>query len=221
VTAGVAHVRAVIQDVVRGGILTDPDGEAHEVFPVAIPPAEGEALRDVVIAEGAAAPIEIGLGYGISALYICEGLLAADHLDARHVVIDPYQRTRYADLGLALLDRAGVSDLVSFRPGPSELALPALLEEAARFDFAFIDGNHRFDGVFVDLFYLGRLQQPGSAVFIDDYQLPGVRRATSFFVANVGWTVESVSEPDELHQWAVLRTPTRADERPYDHFVDF
>jgi len=40
-------------------------------------------------------------------------------------------------------------------------------------------------------------------------------------VANVGWTIEQVSPADELHQWAVLRTPTVADTRRFDDFVDF
>jgi predicted O-methyltransferase YrrM len=41
--------------------------------------------------EGAAHTIEIGLGYGMSALYLCEGLLANGRTDARHVAIDPFQ----------------------------------------------------------------------------------------------------------------------------------
>jgi hypothetical protein len=104
---------------------------------------------------------------------------------------------------------------------PSELALPALVEEESRFDVAFVDGNHRFDGVFVDLFFLGRLLRPAAPVFLDDYQLPGVRRAAAFFVANLGWSVRDVSPPDDVHQWAVLTTSARPDERPYDFFVGF
>jgi hypothetical protein len=49
---------------------------------------------------------------------------------------------------------------------------------------------------------------------VDDYQLPGVARAASFFASNLGWTVEEVSPADDLHQWAVLRTSTVPDTRP-------
>jgi len=31
-----------------------------------------------------------------------------------------------------------------------------------------VDGNHRFDAVFVDLYYLGRLLRPGGVMFLDD-----------------------------------------------------
>jgi hypothetical protein len=42
---------------------------------------------------------------------------------------------------------------------------------------AFLDGNHRFEGVFLDLVYSGRLLREGGIVFADDTQLAGVRRA--------------------------------------------
>ncbi len=99
--------------------------------------------------------------------------------------------------------------------------LPHLLSEGKDFDFAFVDGNHRFDGVFLDLVYLGRLVKSGGIVFVDDYQLPAVARAVSFCVTNVGWVLEEVSAPDDLHQWAVLRNATGPDERAFDHFVEF
>jgi hypothetical protein len=58
-------------------------------------------------------------------------------------------------------------------------------------------------------------------VFLDDYQLPAVARAASFCLTNLGWTLEEVSTEDELHHWAVLRTASRPEARPFDHFVDF
>jgi hypothetical protein len=63
--------------------------------------------------------------------------------------------------------------------------------------------------------------RPGEIVFLDDYQLPGVARAASFFVWNLDWTVEGISPADDFHQWAVLRTSTVQDTRPFDYFVDF
>jgi predicted O-methyltransferase YrrM len=179
----------------------------HSLFPVATSAAEGEALRSWVTREAATQTIEVGLGYGISALFICEGLLANGGADAEHVVIDPHQDTRFANCGLQLLDEVGIADMVEFHAGESQVVIPRLLAEGRRFDLGFVDGNHRFDAVFVDLVYLGRLVHAGSIVFVDDYQLLAVARAASFFVTNLGWRMEEVSAADELHQWAVLRTP--------------
>ena len=216
------RVRSVIERLVRDGTaVARSDGTLHSLFPVAASAAEGEALREWVLREEATQTIEIGLGYGISALHVCEGLLGNADPKARHVVIDPYQARRFSDCGLQCLDEAGVAELVEHHAEESQIALPRFLGEGRSFDFAFVDGNHRFDGVFVDLFYLGRLVLPKGIIFLDDYQLPGVARAASFFVSNLGWALEEVSAADDLHQWAVLRTSAVPDARPFDHYVDF
>jgi predicted O-methyltransferase YrrM len=220
--AALRQVRRVIERLVRDGtVVARSDGRVHTVFPVAVSAAEGEALRDWVTREGAARTIEIGLGYGVSALFVCEGLLANGDTAARHVVIDPHQATRFAGCGLQVLREAGLGDLVEHHAEESLLALPRFLGERRTFDLAFVDGDHRFDGIFLDLVYLARLVRGGGVVFVDDYQLPAVRRATSFCVTNLGWTIEEVAAADDLHRWAVLRTARGPDTRPFDHFVDF
>jgi predicted O-methyltransferase YrrM len=197
------------------------DSSRHQLFPVAITAPEGEALRDWVRREGAANTIEIGLAYGISALFICEGLLTSGAADPHHVVLDPNQETRFANCGLQFLDEAGVDPLIEYHPDPSEIILPRLLSEGRRYDLAFVDGNHRFDGVFLDLIYLGRLLRKGGIIFVDDYQLRSIARAVSFCTTNLDWTIEEVSVRDPLHQWAVLRTARVPPQRGFDHYVDF
>jgi predicted O-methyltransferase YrrM len=212
----------VIERLIRDGTaVARSDGTRHRIFPVAVYAVEGEALREWVLREGATRTIEIGLGYGISALYICEGLLGNADPAARHVALDPYQATRFANCGLQFLEEAGVAGMVEHHAEVSEIALPRFLGEDRSFHLAFVDGNHRFDGVFIDLVFLGRLLRSDGIVFVDDYQLPAVARAVSYCVTNLGWTLEEVSAADELHRWAVLRTSTVPDTRPFDYYVDF
>ena len=78
-----------------------------------------------------------------------------------------------------------MTELIEYRAEESQFALPRFLGEGRRFDLAFVDGNHRFDGVFLDLVYLGRLVRGGGIVFLDDYQLPAVARAVSFCTTNL------------------------------------
>ena len=95
--------------------------------------------------------------------------------------------------------------------------LPRLVADGLTFDLAVVDGNHRFDAVFLDLVYLGRLLRPGGIVFVDDYQLPSIARAVSFFLANLGWSVEETSNAEDRHHWAVVRTSSKPDARPFDY----
>ena len=211
-------MRRVIEGLVQdGSVVARSDGTRHSVFPVAVSPAEGDSLRNWVCREGAVQTIEIGLGYGISALHICEGLLLSGNPAARHVVLDPNQSWRFSDCGLQVLEDAGVRQFVEHHSELSEIALPQFLKEGRRFDLGFVDGNHRFDGVFLDLFYLGRLVRKGGILILDDYNLPGVRRAVSFFLNNLGWMVE-----DTIDDYAiVLRTAPHEDKRDFRQFVDF
>ena len=75
------------------------DGTVHNVFPVSVNRDEGEALRRWVMQEHASRTVEVGLGYGIAALFVCDGLLANGE-DAHHATIDPNQDTRFANCGL-------------------------------------------------------------------------------------------------------------------------
>jgi len=220
--APVEQLRQVIERLVTGStIVSALDGSVHDIFPVAVDQSEGEALRDCVIRNSAVHTIEVGLGYAVSTLYICQGLLGAGGSDPRHVVVDPHQEVRFRNCGLQVLAEAGVAELIDHFADESQVVLPRLLGEGRRFDLAFVDGNHRFDFVFVDLFYLGRLLRPGGVVFVDDCQLPGITRAMAFFMRNVGWTMELESSDHEGHHWAVLRTNEAPDSRPFTHFVDF
>lgn len=188
-----------------------------DVFPVAIGPAEGAALYTCVRAEGALRTFETGLGFGIATLFIVEGLLA-NSPDGRHLACDPHIR----GAALQALEQAGVRNLVEFYEEESQVVLPRLLAGDSQFDLAFIDGNHRFEGVFLDLVYSGRLLKERGIVFVDDSQLPAVRKAVGFCVANLGWSVEQEGEEGDEHHWIVARTgPKEVFQRLYDDFVDF
>ncbi len=204
----------------QGSIIARSDGSTRDVRSVSVTAGEGEALTRWVLRENATRTIEIGLAYGFSALHICRALVESGVPEVRHVVLDPFQ-AHFAGCGLQVLEEAGVRSMVEFHPEMSQIALPGFLEEQRSFDFAFVDGNHRFDSVFVDLFYLGRLVRKGGVIFLDDYQLPGIRRAVSFFVTNLNWRVEEECSRDELHHWVVVRLPEIEDARDYQFFVDF
>ena len=220
--AAVKQVRAVIESLDREGATPINGGDAQVDFrTVSITTGEGEALRKWVLNENATHTIEIGLAFGFSALYICEGLLLNGNPDPRHVTLDPWQSSGYANRGLEILEEAGVKPFVEFHGEQSQLALPQFLKAGRQFDLAFVDGNHRFDAVFLDLYYLGHLVRKGGIIILDDFNLPGIERAASFFVNNLAWKIEETSPPDDKHHWVVLRTSEDDDTRDFQYFVEF
>ena len=74
--------------------------------------------------------------------------------------------------GLAALERASLQKFVDFRGQASALVLPELLEAKAEFDFAYVDGSHLFEDVFVDAYFIVRLLGMGGVVAFDDRSNP-------------------------------------------------
>lgn len=125
------HLNEVLRRTIEQGSITPgPDRTTQEIFPIAIPAQEGEALQRWVEREHAVRTIEIGLAFGISTLFVCAGPLTNGDEAALHVALDPNQLTGFASAGLKLLETAGVRDLVEFHDERSEIALPRFLPPA-------------------------------------------------------------------------------------------
>ncbi|MDD4319621.1 MAG: class I SAM-dependent methyltransferase [Candidatus Peribacteraceae bacterium] len=121
--------------------------------------------------------VETGFAFGCSTAHI----MAAT--GAPHVAIDPFQQ-HYDDRGLKNIERLGYAENLWFMEEPSQTALPQLDREEVRFDFAFVDGSHRFDDIFVDWFYLDRMLEPGGHIFFHDTWLRPIRMVASFIRTN-------------------------------------
>jgi predicted O-methyltransferase YrrM len=212
----------------NSGTVVGPDGVERDLSPVAIGPLEAAALRTWVESVRPERTLEVGLGFAVSTLSICEAVLAIGN-DFDHVACDPYQLvglpdhdTTYAGVGLAILEEAGVRERVEFLEEESQTALPRLLSEGRSFDFAFVDGNHRFEGVFIDLIFAGRLLRDDGVIFVDDTQLPSVRVAVAFCESNLGWVVEDSGREGDDHEWLVVRKGSGdALRRPFRSHVPF
>src|ERR671915_954234 len=180
-------IEVTVDTIYARGSVHDDDGNTLALRPHSVERVDGEALRDLAIAEGAERTIEVGLALGMSALFLCQALLPRG---GRHVAIDPFQRESWNGAGLRTLREAGVEDLVEVIEEESQLALPRLVSEGREFDLAFVDGDHRFEGVFLDLYLMTRLMRPGGLVVVDDMWMPAVRTAMAYVERNLGATLE-------------------------------
>jgi predicted O-methyltransferase YrrM len=220
-----------LHDAYGRGWVSDASGARVDLAPHSIERAQGEALRDLAIAEGAQRTVEVGLALGMSALFLCQAVLRHG---GRHVAVDPYQRESWNGAGLRTLREADVEGLVEVIEEESQLALPRLVGEGREFDFAFVDGDHRFEGVFLDLYFMTRLVKPGGLVVVDDMWMPSVRMAVAYVERNLGVTIKPDALPNGF-RWrrrslnrgvpsgtgdiAVLRLPSERPTPRWDEFV--
>jgi predicted O-methyltransferase YrrM len=182
-----ARIRATIERIQETGIVAGGDGRRHEIGRWSLTPRRGRMLGDLCRAQGVKATLEIGMAWGLSTLYILEALADA-HPDAScHVVMDPYERERFHDGGLSAVRAAGAEQMLEFYPEPSEIVLPRMLERGRQFDLVFIDGDHRFDGVFVDAVLANKLLKPGAVMVLDDAWFDPVYLTCKFLESNYGY----------------------------------
>jgi predicted O-methyltransferase YrrM len=225
------NLEQFVEQVYRRGSVPDAAGNAIDLAPHSVETEAGAALRDLAVAERAGRTIEVGLALGMSALFLCQALLPRG---GRHVAIDPFQTESWNGAGLRTLREAGVEDLVEVIEEESQLALPQLVGEGREFDLAFVDGDHRFEGVFLDLYFMTRLVRPGGVVVVDDMWMPAVRTAVAYVERNLAATLETDALPNGF-RWrrrlfrqgvpggsgdtAVLRLPSERPQPRWDEFV--
>jgi len=171
-------IRNRIGEIYRDGYVLGDDGARHSISPIAVASWRGEFVRDLCIAERATSGLEVGMAWGLSTLHIIEALLAnrasgeallASGASGRaHVVIDPMQSSLFHNAARRTLRDAGVDAMVEFYEERSDIILPRLISEGRSFDFAFIDGDHHFEGAFIDAVFVDRLLKPGGVVALDD-----------------------------------------------------
>jgi predicted O-methyltransferase YrrM len=201
---------------------------------VTLPEKDCDLLRDLLISERVETVVEIGLAYASSALAVGEALVAVDRPEPRHVIIDPFQDQAYSDVGWDLLCAAGLDSIATLVREWSSVALPRLVTEGLVADAAFVDGNHRFHEVFVDLYFLRGIVRPGGLIVVDDDWTPSVRTAVRYYERNLGWTavpdafaggtLRTVADDptaEAVARCRALRLPDSRVEPPFERFRPF
>lgn len=187
-------MNAVLERILQTRQVETTEGQRLPLEGSEVPDEEGRWLQELVEELRPAVSLEVGLAYGISAMFICEAL--AQQARARHLIIDPYQETSWQAIGLTNLRRAGYGEFIEFYPLPSHQALPQLEARGVTIDFAFVDGWHTFDHGLVDFFYLDRMLRVGGVVVLDDTDCyPGLRKLCRFIVKNRAYSVYRCSSP--------------------------
>jgi predicted O-methyltransferase YrrM len=176
-----AGMLPLLEEILRKGEVRSAEGTPIKLHS-AITAAEGAFLQQLIAQKRPEVSLEIGLAFGVSALFICEGLSKAG--GKRHIVIDPSQESGWHGIGLRHLREAGFEPLIEFYQQESQSALPNLVAEGVRIDFAFIDGWHTFDHVLVDFFYIDRLLRVGGVVAFDDASWPAIHRVCRYIATN-------------------------------------
>jgi predicted O-methyltransferase YrrM len=208
--------RSALLSMYRGESQIGAHGETFQINPITgVDAANGMCLYEEYRRLAPRASLEIGMAYGCSTLFFLAAI--AKQGVGAHTAIDPFQRSHWHGIGLEKVRQIG--------PVPFHIledtdvhAATDLQRSGARFDFIFIDGNHRFDDALVDFTLFAPLLNNGGRAVFDDIWMPSVRTAVAFVQTN---------RPDFKH----IPTPFGSrfatfqriadDTRDWDHFLPF
>lgn len=146
---------------------------------------EGIFLKNIVISKDLNKIAEVGMAYGISAMYITEGL-KKNNKKGSLISIDPFQTEQWKDNGVNLLKSIKLDKFHELIQKKSYIALPELIEKYGEnsFDMLFIDGWHTFDYTLVDVFYADKLVKVGGYIIVDDVLHYSVKQSIRYLDKN-------------------------------------
>ena len=175
-------VLPLVEEILRSKQVRTVDGAATLPLKDSINAEIGHLLQKLIAEKRPSVTMEIGLAYGLSTLCICEALVKAG--GRRHIAIDAFQSTMWNNIGLHHVRAAGFGDLLELREELSQDALPRMVAEGLKVDFAYIDGTHTFDQKIVDFFYVDRILNVGGVIAFDDCDWPSIHQVCRFIATN-------------------------------------
>jgi len=191
--------------------LRIPAGRRYQ----SIRPAEGRFIHDLVQDRQISDSLEIGLADGYSATCI---LTAHADTGGTHTAIDVFQSELFEQNGLRNLEILGYHDRLNFIESYSHYALPSLHQQGATFDFAFIDGGHLFEQVFLDFYYVDLMLRPGGMVLLHDAWMRSTQTVASFIRRNRP-NYRRVRKTDR--NLILFEKQAHAEEKPFYYFREF
>jgi predicted O-methyltransferase YrrM len=176
--------------------------------------AQGAQINQLVRQSEITKTLEIGFAYGFSTIWILDALQSRGR--SSHVSIDPFETTEFGGIGLYQVKRLSVATTFEWICEYSIHALARLIKTNKKYDFIFIEGNHRFDDVLVDFYLSDQLVSPGGFLAFDDMWMPSVQTVVSFVLKNRQYKV--VAQP--VRNVMVLQK-IADDDRHWAHYEKF
>ncbi|MET1255422.1 SDR family NAD(P)-dependent oxidoreductase [Aliikangiella maris] len=209
---------SLIEQVYTSGRVANLSGAERFVFPWAISSDIGCKLYQIIVENQCQRSLEIGLAFGLSALFICQ----AHHVKGggEHTAVDPCQSVEFESIGIDQVNKAGLSQYFNLLEAKDYDILPELVKQQQKYDFIFIDGLHMHDYVVIDYFYSDLLLEVGGIMAFDDCHAPGVSSAVAYLEENRNYRLLENDTGQRLRVYQKMAEDDRTITKP-NHHVDY
>lgn len=201
---------------------------SEDIFPTSISLEQGQFLSEFVKKNRPDTVIELGLGYGISSLWI-----NLKYKPKKHIIVDPFRLQTKNEVIYQLIKKQQHIQLVE--NNISQVFLANFYNKGKKADMVFIDADENFDAVITDLFFVTKILKNNGIVIIRNLWNPSVRKAILFFLRNLPYRVDDffkihllppfLGEKILQHKFGkldfVILRLYEKDQRRWNHFVNF
>lgn len=175
--------------------------------------AAGEFIYNLIKKNKLKKTIESGFGLGVSAAYIISATRS------KHIVIDPFYKTEWdSSIAMKNIKKLGFTNFLIYHNNYSYNILPQLYKKGLKLDFAFIDGDHKYDSIFVDYFYMDLMLKNKGFILFDDAWMRTTQLVVSFIRTNKS-NYKEIKTP--LKQLILFQKTGHKDNRQWYYFREF
>lgn len=177
-------------------------------------PTDGNEIFNLIITNKLNKCIQIGMEYGITTIYILFGLSKLK-LKSNLITIDEYQKSRWNNFGIKLVELNNLTKLHSFYEEPSYIVLPKLLEKDT-YNLVYINGWNTFDYILLCIAYASILLDVDGYIILNNKYSCTINKCIRYMDNNYS-NMTKIETDNEL----IIYKKNNNNLREIDFFSDF
>jgi predicted O-methyltransferase YrrM len=177
---------------------------------------EGLTIYNTIIQNNFTKCLEIGMGYGISSIYILLALKKSINNDKKLVSIDMLESKQWKNFGIKILKFFEMIKYHQLIENMHYIELPKIVEMKENFDFIFINSWYSFENMIVILFYCSKILRKDGIIIINEIYQPNIYKCIKFIDNNYKFFKKINSYPS-----LAVYQKVNDDNRSWDYYNNF
>jgi predicted O-methyltransferase YrrM len=177
---------------------------------------EGLTIYNTIIQNNFTKCLEIGMGYGISSIYILLALKKSINNDKKLVSIDMLESKQWKNFGMKILKFFEMIKYHQLIENMHYIELPKIVEMKENFDFIFINSWYSFENMIVILFYCSKILRKDGIIVINEIYQPNIYKCIKFIDNNYKFFKKINSHPSLAVYKKIID-----DNRSWDYYNNF
>jgi predicted O-methyltransferase YrrM len=177
---------------------------------------EGITIYDTIIKNNFSKCLEIGMGYGISSIYILLALQKNPNNEKKLVSIDLLQSTQWKNFGIKILKFFNMIKYHKLIENIHYIELPKIVANKENYEFIFINSWYSFENMIIILFYCSKILQKDGIIIINEIYQPGIYKCIKYIDNNYKH-FKRINSPPNIAVYQKIKE----DNRSWDYHNNF